>query len=79
MITIEKDTKAEEICINGDPEGLRELAKKLWNVAEEAESKGKHKEKLSTKASSDPRLSDKLQGMSGKYRVVEKLTIRGQV
>ena len=40
MLTIEKDSKAEKICIHGTPESLRELAKKMWAIAEETESKG---------------------------------------
>lgn len=75
MITIEKDLKAEEIYIHGTPESLRELAKKLWGISEKGETKGKHKEQLTNKSSSDPELSSKLKGESGKHSVIRKLTI----
>ncbi len=34
MLSIEKNSKAEEIFIHGSPEELREFAKKLWAIAE---------------------------------------------
>lgn len=77
MISVEKDSKAEEICIHGTPESLREFAKKLWAIAEKSESKGKHKEQMTTKSNSEPELSTKLQGDSNQYRIVKKLTICG--
>lgn len=77
MITIEKDSKAEEICIHGTPESLRELAKRLWDVAEQGESQGTGKAQLSTNIDSEPQLSTKLRGEQGKYRVVKKLTLCG--
>ena len=46
MITIEKDIKAEEIFIHADPEELRGFAKKLWQISEKAEAKGKYKDCL---------------------------------
>lgn len=75
MLTVEKDLKAEEIFIHGTPESLREFAKKLWAIAEKGETKGKHKEQLSTKTGSDPELSSKLQGEATKHSVIKTLTI----
>jgi hypothetical protein len=40
MITIEKDTKAEEIFIHAAPEDLRGFAKKLWQMSEKAGGQG---------------------------------------
>ena len=79
MLSIEKDSTAEEIFIHGTPEALREFAKKLWAVAEKGEAKGKHKEHLTTKSSSDPELSTKLQGDPSKYSVVKKSSICSRV
>ena len=78
MLTIEKDSKAEEVCIHGTPESLRELAKKLWVIAEKSESIGKCQEQLTTEMGADPELSTKLQGEAGKYSVINKLTICGR-
>ncbi|NTS76804.1 hypothetical protein HR060_07960 [Catenovulum sp. SM1970] len=75
MITIEKDAKAEEIFIHGSPESLREFAKKLWAISEKGETKGKHKEQLTTKKGSQIELSTKLQGEPRKHSVIKKLTI----
>lgn len=59
MITIEKDSKAEEIFIHADPEELRGFAKMLWQISEKAESKGKHKEQFTTKIDSEIELASK--------------------
>jgi len=75
MITIEKDTKAEEIFIHAAPEDLRGFAKKLWEISEKAETKGKHKERLTTKLDSDIELSTRPLVDGGKHSVVKKLTI----
>lgn len=75
MITIEKDPKAEEIFIHAAPEDLRGLAKKLWEISEKAEAKGKHKEQLTTKLDSDIELSNKTLVEGSKHSVVKKLTI----
>jgi len=75
MITIEKDSTAEEIYIHGTPESLREFAKKLWAIAEKSETKGKHKEQITTKTDSDPQLSNQLQGEPNKHSIIKKLTI----
>ena len=77
MLSIEKDSKASEICIHGTPESLREFAKKLWVIAEKSESSGESRERLTTKATSDLQLSNKLQGKAGKYSIVDKLTVYG--
>jgi len=75
MITVEKDSKAEEVFIHATPEDLREFAKKLWAISEKAETKGKHKEQLTTKAGSDIELSAKVKGEPSKHSVIKKLTI----
>jgi hypothetical protein len=79
MITIEKDSKAEEIYIHGSPESLRKFAQKLWMIAEKGESKGKHREQLTTKKNSVLELSAKLYGEPGKNSVIKKLTINSHV
>lgn len=79
MITIEKDTKAEEIFIHAAPEDLRGLAKKLWQISEKAEAKGKHKEQLTTKLDSDIELSTKPLANGSKHSVIKKLTISSSV
>ena len=79
MLSIEKDSKAEEIFIHGSPEELREFAKKLWAIAEKTETKGKHKEQLSSQNSSEPQLSSKPQGEPGKHKVIKQLSICGRV
>jgi len=78
MLTIEKDSKAEEICIHGTPESLRELAKKLWVIAEKSETQGKHHERITTAKGSDPELSTQLQGKAGEYSVINTLAICGR-
>jgi len=75
MITIEKDTKAEEIFIHATPEDLRGFAKKLWEISQKAEAKGKHKEQLTTKLDSDIELSAKPLVEGSNRRPVKKLTI----
>jgi len=75
MITVEKDTNAEEIFIHAAPEDLREFAKKLWAIAEKADTKGKHKEQLIATNSVDTWLSTKLQGEPRKHSVIKKLSI----
>tara|TARA_B100000767_G_C19473748_1_gene413249 strand:- start:367 stop:609 length:243 start_codon:yes stop_codon:yes gene_type:complete len=75
MITIEKDSKAEEVFIHATPEDLREFAKILWAISKKAETKGKHKEQLTTKLDSDVELSTKLKGEPNKHSVIKKLTI----
>lgn len=75
MITVEKDAKAEEVLIHATPEDLRELAKKLWQISEKAETKGKHKEQLTSKAGGDITLSSKPWGESRKFTAIKKLTI----
>jgi hypothetical protein len=75
MITIEKDTKAEEIFIHAAPEDLRGFAKKLWQISEKAEAKGKHKEQLTTQLDSDIELSTKTLVEGSKHSIVKKLTI----
>ena len=75
MITVEKDSKAEEIFIHATPDDLREFAKKLWAISEKAETKGKHKEQFTSKAGSDVELSMKLKGERNKHCVIKKLTI----
>ncbi len=79
MITIEKDSKAEEIFIYATPENLRELAKKLWAISEKADIKGKHQEQLTTKIGADVELSTVLQGEPRKHSVIKKLTICSRV
>lgn len=79
MITIEKDAKAEEVFIHATPEDLREFAKTLWAISQKAELKGKHKEQLTTKKSSDVELSSIAKGDSGKHSVIKKLTIQSKV
>ena len=75
MITIEKDTKAEEIFIHAAPEDLRGFAKKLWQMSEKAEAKGKHKEQVTTKLDSDIELSTRPLAKGSQRLVVKKLTI----
>lgn len=75
MITVEKDTKAEEIFIHAAPEDLRGLAKVLWEISEKAETMGKYKEQFTTKLDSDIELSNKPLVDGSKYRVVKRLTI----
>ena len=76
MITIEKDSKAEEIFIHATPEDLREFAKKLWAISEKADTKGKHKEQLTTKGDPDDIiLSTELQGEPRKHSIIKQLTI----
>ncbi len=75
MLSIEKDSHAEEICIHGTPEDLREFAKKLWAIAEKGESRGVHQEQFSTSFSSDPELSTTLQGDSDEFSIVTRLTV----
>ena len=75
MITIEKDSNAEEVFIYGSPEDLRVLAKELWAIAEKGETKGKHREQLTTKTNSNIELSTKLHGEARKYSVIKKLSI----
>lgn len=75
MIIIEKDTNAEEIFIHAAPEDLRGFAKKLWQISEKAEAKGKHKEQLTTKLDSDIELSTKPVTEGSKHSVIKKLTI----
>lgn len=75
MITIEKDADAQEIFIHGAPEDIREFAKALWQISEKADTKGKHKQQLSTKSSSYPELSSKLKGEPRKHSIVKRLTI----
>ena len=79
MITIEKDSAAEEIFIHATPDDLREFAKKLWAISEKAETKGKHQEKLTTKTGSDVELSTQLKGEPRKHSVIKKLTICSNV
>ena len=79
MITIEKDTNAEEIFIHATPEDLREFAKKLWALSEKADIKGKHKEQFTTQSSSDPQLSTRPKGDPKKVSVVKTLTISSSI
>lgn len=79
MITVEKDINAEEITIYAAPEDLRDFAKLLWQISEKAETKGKHKEQLSTKSSSEIPLSTKLKGEPKKHRIVKQLSIVSKV
>lgn len=78
MLSIEKDKQAEEIFIHGSPQDLREFAKQLWAIAEKGETKGKHKEQLTTKSDSELQLSSKLAGEPAKHSVIKKLTICSQ-
>ena len=71
MITLEKDTNAEEIFIHGTPEDIRDFAKTLWDLSVKGDSKGKHTEQLTTK----DELSSQLKGEARKHTVVKKLTI----
>ncbi|GAA6170158.1 hypothetical protein [Sessilibacter corallicola] len=79
MITIEKDSKAEEIFIHATPEDLREFAKKLWAISEKADTKGKHKEQLTTKRDADVFLSTELQSEPQKHSIIKKLTISSRI
>ncbi len=71
MITVEKDSTAEEIFIHGTPEEIRDFAKKLWDISVKGDTKGKQTEQLTTK----DELSSKLKGESHKHTVVKKLSI----
>lgn len=75
MITLEKDSNAEEIVIHATPEDLREFAKELWAISQKAETKGKHKQEMTASNSAESWLSPKLKGEQRKYSVVKKLTI----
>ncbi len=79
MITIEKDSKAEEIFIHATPEDLREFAKKLWAISEKADTHGKHKEQLTTKRDADVFLSTELQSEPQKHSIIKKLTISSRI
>ncbi len=79
MITIEKDSKAEEIFIHATPEDLREFAKKLWAISEKADTQGKHKEQLTTKRDADVFLSTELQSEPQKHSIIKKLTISSRI
>ena len=74
MITLEKDNNAEEIVIHASASDLREFAKKLWQLSEKADTKGKHKEQFSSHGF-EPELSNQLVGDAKKYKVVKKLTV----
>ena len=78
MLSIEKDQSAEHIYLHGSAEDLREFAKKLWAIAEKAETKGKHSEQLTTQPQSDPQLSTTLQGEPKKHRVIKTVNICGR-
>ena len=71
MITIEKDSNAEEMFIHATPEDLREFAKKLWALSEKADAKGVHKEQFTIK----DELSATLKGEPHKHSVIKKLSI----
>ena len=75
MITIEKDSNAEEIFIHSTPEDLREFAKKLWALSEKADAKGTHKEQFTSK----DELSATLKGEPRKHSVIKKLSIHCRV
>lgn len=77
MLTVEKDAKAQTMCLHGSPESLRMLAKKLWAIAEKAESEGHYHEQLSSQTGVEPTLTTQLQGKSGQYTLVHKLGIFG--
>ncbi len=79
MITIEKDLNAEEIFIHAAPEGLREFARTLWEIADKSETKGKHKKQLTTTGDTGSDLFAQLQGEPGKHSVIKKLTISSRV
>lgn len=79
MITIERDSKFEEVFIHAAPEDLRGLAKKLWAISEKAEAKGKHSEELTAKDDSEIELSTKPIVDNGKHVVVKKLTVSSSV
>lgn len=75
MITIEKDVNAEEVFIHASPEDLREFAKKLWQISEKGDVKGKHSEQFTAKSGDDVELGTRPQGESRKYSVIKKLTV----
>jgi hypothetical protein len=79
MISVEKDTNAEEIFIHASPEDLREFAKRLWAISEKGDTKGRHKEQLTATNSPDSELLTKLQGEPNKHSVIRKLTISCRV
>ncbi|MCH2191233.1 MAG: hypothetical protein HRT56_05755 [Coraliomargarita sp.] len=79
MITVEKDSKAEEIVIHATPIELREFAKQLWAISEKAELKGKHKQQFTPKSGSEVELLTKVQGDPRKYSIVKKLTISSKL
>ena len=75
MITLEKDSNAEEVFIHATPEDLREFAKELWAISQKAETKGKHKEEMKASSGTGSWLSSKLQGEPRKHSIIKKLTI----
>ncbi|MEP0356503.1 MAG: hypothetical protein ABJH06_04030 [Paraglaciecola sp.] len=75
MITVEKDSKAEEIFIHATTEDLREFAKQLWAISEKGDVKGKHKALLTADKGEDSELSTQLQGEPRQHSIIKKLTI----
>ncbi len=77
LLTVEKDANAEEICLHGTPESLRMFAKKLWAIADAAETDGNHHQRLNTREGPEPDLTTELQGDAASYSLVHTLTVYG--
>ena len=77
LLSIEKDSKAEEIRLHGSPESLRMLAKKLWAIAEQAETSGHFSEQLTSHKGAEPELTTQLQGDPKTFSLVHTLGIHG--
>lgn len=75
MLTIEKNKNADEIFIHATPEDLRGFAKKLWQLSNEAEDKGMHKEQFNTSLESDIELSNGPCLNAKQNSIIKKITI----
>ena len=75
MITVEKNTKTDEVVIHAEPEDLRFFAKLLWGISEKAETMGAHSERFSTMDDSEIELSVKPHSDAGTHSVCTTLTI----
>ena len=62
MLTVEKDSEAQQIFIHGSPEKLRWLASRLVTIANTAEKSGRSHDHFMTAEWGGGELTSKLQG-----------------
>jgi hypothetical protein len=77
MLTVEIDTKAQQVFVHGNPKGLRYLAMRLEAIASTAEAEGHSHDHLMTDAWGGKELSGEQQGAPESATLINHLIVYG--